>query len=297
MTDEQYLIGFSNVYEQNPFTRALRESLEALAAERPEVELMVRDNDRDTQRAIQNSRDFAAAGVDVGIVFHIDQRAGESLASPLRNTNTPIISVDVPIDRTFYFGLDNERVGREGGEVLADWINRHWDGQLDKTLVVADHKLLTFFQNRVLCALDVLDERVPAYDEDHTIFVDNGETSAITAERVGQVFDRWQGLEHIAVVSLNDDFAVGALQAIRERGRAGQVAMMSHDGTEIAQAEFARDDNMMVVSTLLDPAEYAERLIDLALKLVRNEAVEQWNYANTTPMTPDNYHELLGDGA
>ena len=170
MPKDRYLIGFSNIYEQNPFTAAVRKQVEAYAEAHPQVDIIVRDNDRDTPRAIRNSQEFADADVDVAIIFHIDQRAGEDVVLPLRLKNIPIISVDIPIDRTIYFGLNNERVGREAGQVLADWIKTHWDGQIDKTLVIAEQLLLSFFQQRFLCALDVLEEKIPAYSRNTTLF-------------------------------------------------------------------------------------------------------------------------------
>ncbi len=293
MADDRYLIGFSNIYEQNPFTAEVRRQVEDYADAHPQVDIIVRDNDRDTPRAVRNSQEFADADVDVAIIFHIDQRAGEEVALPLRLKNIPIISVDIPIDRTIYFGLNNERVGREAGQVLADWIKTHWDGQIDKTLVIAEQLLLRFFQQRFLCALDVLEEEIPAYSRNNTLFVDNGQSPEVTAERVGNVIDRWHNQEHIAVVCMNDDVAVGALDAIYKQGRAEHVAMLSHDGTQIALDDFQREDGVMVVSTLLQAEEYGEKLIDLAVKLASGEQVEQWNYAETIPITPENYREYI----
>jgi len=293
MSDEKILIGFSNVSEQNPFTKQVRENLEAVAARTPNVELIVRDNALSTPRAIANAKEFAEANVDVAIIFHIDERAGQDVVAPLQLKQIPVIAIDIPIGRTVYFGLDNKAVGIAAGEVLADWIETHWDGQIDKTLVVAEYRLLEFFQQRFNCAVDVLEERIPSFSRDHTLYIDNGGTPDVTAERVGVVLDRWQDFHHIAVVCMNDDVAVGTLRAIHERGRAEDVALLSHDGTYVALEEFQRPekDRAMVVSTLLKAEIYGERLIELASRLARGEQVEPWNYVKTFPITPENFRE------
>jgi len=292
-TDQKYTIGFSNIYEQNPFTRKLRECMEDLAETMPHIDLVVRDNDRDTPRAIANSEYFASIPVDAAIIFHIDERAGQKVIYPLRIKGIPMLTVDIPIPTVPYFGLNNKRVGEEAGEVLADWINENWDGKVDKTLVVVFFQLLEFFQQRVKRALDVMEERVPEFSKDNVLFVDNGSTPDVTAERVAQVLDTWKDHHHIAIACMNDDVAVGTLDAIAKAGREDEVALLSHDGTHVAIEQFKRESSPMKVSTLLKPETYAEHLLDLSVRLAKGERIPPWNYAETTPMTRENFRELL----
>ena len=292
MTDKKILIGFSNVNEHNPFTVKVRENLEKRAAEREDISLIVRNNDQDTPRAIANSQEFADADVDVAIVFHIDERNNNKVVKPLRDKNIPIMCVDIPINMTVYFGLDNKRVGREAGDVLADWINANWDGQLDKTLVVAEYRLLEFFQQRFLCAVDVLGEKVSTFSRSDVLFLDNGGKLEITSDRVADILDRWADYHHIAVVCMNDDVAQGALDAVYKKERVDDVAMLSHDGTHVAITEFEREKSPLIVSTKLDPEFYGEALIKLAIQVANREHVPLWNYAKTVPLTRENFREL-----
>ncbi|MEL6271717.1 MAG: substrate-binding domain-containing protein, partial [Chloroflexota bacterium] len=231
--------------------------------------------------------------VDAAIVFHIDQRAGQQVIYPLRAKGIPTLCVDVPIATIPYFGLDNVRVGREAGAVLADWINSNWGGQVDKTLVVVSYQLLESFQQRVKCGLDVLAEQVRGFSHSNVLFVDNGNRPEDIAGRVTSVLNTWRDARHIAVLSMNDDAAIGALQAIEQAGRGEHVALLSHDGTQVSVNEFEKDHSPLVVSTLLRPEVYGESLMALALQLARGETLPQWNYVETVPMTRDNYRELL----
>lgn len=286
MNHKQYLLGFSNVSEQNPFTRQVGIELVQAAENHPQVTLIARNNDMDTPRAIRNSEEFAEANVDTAIVFHIDERNNDAVVKPLRDKGKPIISVDMPINMTTYYGLNNKHVGEAAGEVLAHWINDNWDGQIDKTLVMVEQRVLAFFQQRFTCALDKLSELVPTYKHANALFLDNGGSPDITAERVAEVLDRWAGSKRIAVVCMNDDVAVGTLQAIYDKGREHHTALMSHDCTEVAIREFNRAHSPMVVSTKLWADKYAADLIDLAIRLADRESVPQWNFAETMPMTP-----------
>jgi len=293
MADKTYLIGFSNVNEHNPFTVKVRENLGKVAAEHDNISLIVRDNDQDTPRAIANAQEFADADVDVAIIFHIDERNNDRVVKPLRDKKIPIICVDIPINMTVYFGLDNKRVGEEAGEVLADWINTNWDSKLDKTLVIAEYRLLEFFQQRFLCAVDKLEEKIPNFSRGNVLFLDNGGSTEVTSQRVGDVLDRWTDLHHIAVVCMNDDVAIGTLDAIYKKNRVNDVALLSHDGTEVAIKEFEREKSPMIVSTKLYPEIYGEKLIDIAIKLADGQHVPLWNYVETIPLTRRNFRDNI----
>lgn len=294
MANKRYVIGFSNVDEQNPFTVEVRESLQAVAATLPNVELVVRNNNRDTPTAIRNSQEFAQIPVDVAIIFHIDEREGQNVVQPLRLRSIPIICVDVPIARTVYFGINNRKVGADAGIVLADWINRHWQGQLDKTLVLAEYRVLDVFRQRFIHAVDQLEELVPTFSRENTLYLDNGDKPEITAERVAEVLARWHNYKHIAIVCMNDDVAIGALDAIEKAGRHQDIALLSHDGTQVAITQFQREPrSAMIVSTLLRPQEYGERLIELALQLAAGERVPPRNYVHTVPLTRENFRQYV----
>lgn len=291
MSEAKYTIGFSNLDERNPFTVNVRQHLEAVAADEPDIELIVRNNDMDTPTAIANSEYFAEISVDVAIVFHIDERAGQEVAQPLLLAGIPTIAIDIPIDRTIYFGINNEETGTLAGGILADWINEHWDGQLDKTLVLIEHRVLEIFRQRFISAVKQLEENVPGYSRDNTLYLDNGGEAEITAERVKQVISNWQEHRRIAIIAMNDKIAQGALTVIREQGRQDDFAILSYDGTQVAIDEFKREDSPLVVSPSLRPKVYATRLIDLARRMAQGERVPGKNYVDTVPITQDNYHE------
>jgi len=292
MADQQYIIGFSNLDERNPFTVTVRENLEAVAGMRPDVQLIVRNNALDTPTAMANAREFADVPVDVAIIFHIDERAGQDIVQPLRDKRIPIIAVDIPIAGTIFFGINNSRTGAQAGTILADWINKHWNGQLDKILVLTEYRVLDIFRQRFGSAVDKLEELVPSFSRDHVLYLDNGGEREITAERVYGVLERWEDSHHIAIVSMNDKVSAGALDAIREQNRIEDVALLSYDGTAVAINEFRQGKTSLVVSPSLRPEAYGQGLLELALKLARGEHVPQWNYVETIPVTQANYTEF-----
>lgn len=288
-----HIIGFSNLDEHNPFTRQVREHLEAFALQDPQIDLIVRDNDLDTEKAKRNAQEFADANVDAAIIFHIDERANEEVVLPLRLKQIPIVCVDIPIQRSIYFGINNPEVGAMAGNILAEWINNHWNGQLDKTLVLTEYRILDIFRQRFDSAVQRLETHVSTFDRDHLLYLDNGGRRDITAQRVTDVMNSWSNQEHIAIICMNDSIARGALDAVRDLRRENHVAMLSYDGTPVAIEEFRTPNSPLIASPWLRPKVYGKRLLEIATQLVEKQHVPQWNYVEVLPLSRDNYQDYL----
>ena len=72
----RYKIGFANLTERMPFALQVRLGLEQAAASQKNIDLLIRDNDLDRQRALDNVEWFIGQGVDLVIEYQIDAEAG-----------------------------------------------------------------------------------------------------------------------------------------------------------------------------------------------------------------------------
>lgn len=290
---QAYTIGFSNLDEHNPFTVAVRRNLEKVVAACDEVNLIVRDNALDTPRAIRNSEEFAAIPVDLAIVFHIDERAGMEVTRPLREKGIPIVSVDIPILMTTFFGINAQQAGEVAGDALADWVQANWAGAVDKVLVMTEYRAPGVIQDRFKHALATIKARLSCEDND-LLQLDNGGTAEVTEQRVRQLMETgWQDYHHIVILCQNDKIAAGALAAARDLDREQDIAVISYDGTEVAMREFQRPGSRLIVSPSFRPEQYGEKLLQLALRLIRKESVPLRNYVDPVCLTRDNFRQYL----
>lgn len=285
-------IGFSNLDEQNPFTVAVRQALEAEAARFPDLTLLVRDNDLNTEKAKAHALEFAEIPVDLAIIFHIDERAGMEITAPLRIKRIPIVCIDIPIPLTIFFGIDSLKAGRVAGESLTEWISQEWSGQVDKVLVMTEYRTLEIFHQRFDAALDVLRTQI-GINDDHMLHMDNGGSAEVTRQRVQNALRNWSGVERIAIICQNDKIAAGVLEGARDLGREQHVAVLSYDGTDLAIAEFEKPDSRLIVSPSFQPQRYGQQLIELARRILNGERVPARNYVDPLNLTRWNYREHL----
>ena len=139
--DRRYRIGFANMTERMDFCRQVREGLEKAAQLMGAVDLLVRNNDLDRQKALDNADWFVANNVQLAIEFQIDSRAGNVIMDKFNRAGIPVIAVDIPIPGATYFGADNYRAGFMGGQAVGHWVQQNWSQSPDLVLCLQANAL------------------------------------------------------------------------------------------------------------------------------------------------------------
>lgn len=284
-----YTIGFSNLSEEHSFAVIVREGLEA-AAQHANLTLIARDNAMDSDRALANAQAFADFPVDLAIIYHIDERVGGKLRSTLAQKGIPIIAVDIPILTTVFFGINNQRAGWLVGEALGRWVQAHWDGQVDKVLVVTEKRVLNVVQQRLDYGLKGLASFVH-YDPNTVFYLDGGNHREVSATNTYEVLIRWKDMHRIAAICLNDDSALGVLDAARALGRELDVAVVGQNAN-LAVEEFRNPGTRFIASADYFPQQYGARLIELALKMLQGERVPHENFIEPALVTAESLDRM-----
>jgi ribose transport system substrate-binding protein len=278
---ETYTVGYSSLAESMPSVAFRTEMLRAAAAEHPHLRLIVRDNDLDDDKARAHVREFADVPVDLAVIFHVNERIGAELGTPLLNKRIPTIAVDIPIPRTFYLGINNQEAGWLAGDELGRWIVENWGGQIDKALVLTDVRTLSIVRERTGYALKALMSHIQLADE-NVMYADGGHTRETAAISVQPVLKRWQDYSRIAIIALNDDTALGALDTARQLGMEEQIAVIGQDAQMIARDEIMLPNSHFIASTNYHLEAYGPRIIDLAVRILAGESVPRINYIPVT---------------
>jgi len=280
--ERQYRIGFANLTERMPFALQVRLGLEQAAAAQKNIELLIRDNDLDRRRALENVDWFIAQGVDLVIEFQIDAEAGNIIMDRFRQAEIPVIGVDIPLPGAIFFGADNYRAGYLAGEGLGRWIRAQWGGSFDLLLGLVDARAGSTPAARLQGGRDGLEAVLGPVSNDRVMTLPcptlMHEAEAMMREQLA----RLPGAARIAMLAPNDDVALGALAAFEAAGRLDRVAAVGQNADRLGRAALQRTDFPFVGSTSYAPENYGARLIDLALKLLRGDPVPPAVYIEHT---------------
>jgi ribose transport system substrate-binding protein len=276
----QFTIGFANESEDLPFAVDVRRSLERSAADLGRINLVVADNRLSGQEALRVADRLIQRNIDLVIEYQIDYKAGNLIMNKFQQADIPVIAVDIPMVGATFFGVDNYRAGHMAGVALGEWVKRMWHGRIDHLLVLEEPRAGSLPEARIQGQLDGLQEAVGKLPSESIHYIDCGNTSAISERGVAEILNRMPDTHHMAIISFNDEAALGALQAARHSEREPDVVIVGQGADRLIRGEIRDTKSRLIGSTAYMPERYGEKLMELALKILRGESVPPAVYMN-----------------
>lgn len=293
-SEGHYQIGFANLGEdQSVFATDVRYGLEQAARKLGNVDLVIADNRLDGEVALKVADQLVAEGVDLAIEYQIDERVGGAVASKFYAAQIPVIAVDIPMVGATYFGVDNYRSGHIAGVALAHWILEHWNGKVDHLLVLQHTLAGSLPAARIQGQIDGLQETLGVPQS--ITYINRGTNAVAFEEQVVQVLDDLPTTHKVAVLSFNDNTAMGALRAAQSRGCEHNLAIVSQGADRHVRAEIRRPNSPVIGATAFWPERYGEKLIDIALRILRGESVPPAVYVEHVFLNAQNIDQYYPD--
>ncbi len=268
-----YRIGFANLTEQSPLSVDVRRGLERAAQEAGNIDLIIADNQLSSETATEVAERFLSQHLDLVIEYQIDEQVGNRIMDRFRQANVPVIAVDIPMNGATFFGVDNYRAGHMAGVALGEWITAAWDGKVDHVLVLVEPRAGSLPAARIQAQLDGLQSILGDVPADKQITLDCGNTAEQSEQQVAASLEKITDVHHIAIISFNDDAAIGALNAARRLHRLPDVAIVGQGADRRVREELHDSNSRIIGSTAYQPELYGEKLIALAQRILRSEPV------------------------
>jgi ribose transport system substrate-binding protein len=278
--------GFGGQSAEMPFSEAVTASLKD-AASVFGVDLMVLDNCYNADIALQNAAAFVKERVDIIIEFQVDQHVAPIIADRIADANIPLIAVDIPHPRATYFGVDNYRVGYEAGILLGDYAVNRWKGKINWVVGLDLEEAGQIVQSRTTGAFEGVKTRLPNLPVESFVRIDGRGMRDKSYKVILDFLDRHPKDKHILIAAANDTSALGAIAAIRERGRQKHAAVVGQDCLEEMVMELRRPGTPALGSVSHEVSQYGPRLIELGLALLRGEKVAPYNYVDHKVVTAE----------
>jgi ribose transport system substrate-binding protein len=265
LNGQRYRIGFANMTERMQFCRQVREGLEKEAQQLGNIDLLIRNNDLDDQKALENADWFASNNVQLAIEFQIHSRAGNVIMDKFNRAGIPVIAVDIPMPGATYFGADNYRAGFIAGEARLQGQREGLESAIGS---LPDERVITI--------------ETPVIVEEAETMMEK-QVAAIPAGT------------RVAILAINDDAALGALTAFEKAGRLEEVVAVGQNADLVGLAALRRPDLPFVGSTSYAPELYGEQLLDLAVRILDGEPVPPAAFCRHTFITRENIDDYYSD--
>ncbi|CAN7625708.1 sugar ABC transporter substrate-binding protein [Ensifer adhaerens] len=279
-------IGVSMALFDDNFLTVLRNGMSDYAKTLDGVELQIEDAQNDVSKQQSQIQNFIAAGVTAIIVNPVDTDATAAMSKIAADAGIPLVYVNrepVNVDtlpEKQAFVASNEQ---ESGTLQTQEICKMLGGK-GKAVVMMGELSNQAARMRTKDVHDVL-----ATDQCKGIEIVEEQTANWSRTQGSDLLTNWlsAGLEFDAVISNNDEMAIGAIQALKAAGRSmDSVVIGGIDATQDALAAMAAGD--LDVTVFQNAAGQGKGSVDAALKLAKGEPVDKKVYIPFELVTKDN---------
>ena len=275
--------GFANLSKGICIAVEIQRSLEKATAAAG-IDLVVWDNDRNADTAIRNAQEMAESKVDLAIEFQLFEHVAPVISDILSRSEIPLISLVNPHHGTVYFGVNNYRAGFSAGVALAEYAIKHWKSQIDALVLLESPRGGRTIQSRLIGALQGIQDRLGTLPDKSIHHLDGGGDKA-TSEAAVAGFLKSRSRKRILVAGINDESAIGAVQAVEQMAGGADIAIVGYGGS-MEILDIAADPKSTCIGTVLFHAErYGPDLLSFALPIVRGRSAPVVHYVP---------HEFLG---
>ncbi|PRD57699.1 sugar ABC transporter substrate-binding protein [Phyllobacterium myrsinacearum] len=279
-------IGVSMAQFDDNFLTVLRNGMQDYAKTLDGVKLQVEDAQNDVAKQQSQIQNFIASKVDAIIVNAVDTDATAAMSKLATAAGIPLVYVnrepvnvnELPAKQAFVASNEVESGTLETKEVC-----KLLKGK-GKIVVMMGELSNQAARQRTKDIHDVI-----ATDECKGLTIVEEQTANWSRTQGADLMTNWlsAGLEFDAVISNNDEMAIGAIQALKAAGRKmDTVVVAGVDATQDALAAMAAGD--LDVTVFQNAAGQGKGAVDAALKLSKGEKVETKVYIPFELVTPDN---------
>jgi inositol transport system substrate-binding protein len=281
-------IGVSMSQFDDTWLTYLRESMDKKAKSFPDgVTLQFEDARSDVVKQLSQVESFISQKVDALIVNPVDTAATQRITKAAVAAGIPLVYVNRrPDDPKLPEGVvtvasDDLEAGRMQMQYLADKMG----GKGDIVILLGD------LANNSTTNRTKGVKEVPA--KYPNIKIEQEQTGTWSRDKGMTLVNDWltQGRDFQAVVSNNDEMAIGAAMALKQAGKEkGSVLIAGVDGTPDGLNAIKK--GQMAVSVFQDAKGQADGSIDTAVKMVKKQPVEQAVWVPYRLITPENVDQF-----
>ncbi|TDE01166.1 substrate-binding domain-containing protein [Jiangella asiatica] len=233
-----------------------------------EIEYRFQDPNGDLAAQTAEIEDFVSSGVDLVTMVPIDSDAAEAAGRMVTDAGIPLITVDIAITadvgQIAHIASDNH----EGGAVAADKMNELLGGAGE--VVVINNPAITSVVDRETGFTDRLAEVAPGIS---VVASQSGDSEREQAQAVAE--DLLQAHPGVTgIFAVNDEMALGALQAVIAAGREDTISIIGFDASSEGIAEIASGDSAFKATVAQDPVEMGRTVTRTALAVLNGEDVD-----------------------
>jgi ribose transport system substrate-binding protein len=144
---------------------------------------------------------------------------------------------------------------------------------------------------RIQGQLDAFQEMVGNIPVSDVLYLNSGNTIAISEEQMLRALESMPHKHRLAVICFNDDAAIGVQRAAVRKGREQDLLIVGQGAGREIRKEMSLPGSRIIGATAYWPENYGAKLLEAAVKLLKGEPVPPAIYNQPVFISNDNMEE------
>lgn len=278
-------VGVSMQGFDSPYVLSVKKYFEEIIKERTDIDAIILDGQSNPEKQVSQIENFISRKVDVIILNPISYDGCAPAVEAANKANIPIITLITQVINqekcASFVGSDHKESGIIEAKMMANYLN-------GKGKIVILEGVM---------GIDAQLRRLAGYKDILSGFPDieviGMQTAAWQRIEAYAIVENWilTGKKFNAVLSENDNMAMGALRAIEEAGLQNEIKVFGIDGDDDALQ--AVKDGRLEGTVFQDARSQAEKAVECAVRLSKGGVVEDKYVIPFRPVNKDNVSSFI----
>lgn len=260
------------VFQQDQFFRTIQLGMNA-AADAAGVELLEGNSNSQPEQEISLIDTYIARGVDAIVISPVSAVASIPALMRARDRGIHIVTYNSNVDDTSipvsYLNSAQRDLGNSTGMMAAEFIANELGGE-------ANVATLGFRALLPEISADRVDGFIEVAGENNTLNVVSQQDAWLAENAIQVAGDIITANPDLNIIyAANEGGTVGAVQAVRNAGKEGEIYVFGVDGTEQLVSFILDDDNVLQAVTAQQPYVMGQMAVEAAIAAINGEATEE----------------------
>jgi ribose transport system substrate-binding protein len=280
-----FTIGASTYSRSYEFYQEIEAGMGEAAAGK--INYQFQDPNGDLAAQTTQIENFVSRGVDLVTLVPVDSDAAEAEARMVTSAGIPLITVDIAVSKDVgqvaHIASDNHEGGALAAQKMSDLL-----GGSGSVFVISNPAIASVV-DREKGFEDKLAQVAPGIK---VVAGQSGDSKRERAQAVAE--DLLQAHPEVTgIFAVNDEMALGALQAVVAAGRQNSVSIIGFDASSEGLAEIAKGNSAFKATVAQDPVQMGQIVTSTALDVLNHKPVDRFIPVPVTLVDSSNYQTYV----
>jgi len=259
------------VFQADQFFQIIQLGMQA-AADEYGADLLLGNSDNSPQKEIELVNTYLTGGVDAIAISPLSETASVQALEEANEEGVKIVTYNSPLGADFpvsYINSSQYELGSSTGEAAAEYVSGMAGDSINVAVLAFDSQLPEISDQRVSGFLEALEASGKSVN---IVSRQDGYLAEMALQTSTDIMTANDELD--LIFAANEGGTVGAVQAVRNAGRAGETVVFGTDATQQLTQFLLADDGVLQAVTGQQPFEIGFQAVENAILAARGENVE-----------------------